>query len=94
MVYIRADGSVTQERTYFRFSIITDLLWSILNIISLFFSTLSNPKKPIPRLGRPSPPIRARGGGKKGGGDGGDSTTRRAANIRQLDTKASCSSGS
>lgn len=43
MPYINADGSVSQERSWFRFSIITDVVWSIINEIGNFFQTLFDP---------------------------------------------------
>ena len=47
MPYINSDGTVVNDRSWFRFSIITDVFWSVTNIFGLFFNTLINPTAPI-----------------------------------------------
>ena len=41
MVYIRGDGNVDNQRSPWRFSIITDFLFGVWNFISLFFASIS-----------------------------------------------------
>lgn len=78
MPYVSGDGSVQESRSVFRFSILTDLFWTIINTISLFLGTLINPTAPIPtekdrgkynRLHNTS--FRSSNGDSKGGGGGG-----------------------
>ena len=54
MPYINADGTVVETRSYMRLSIISDIVWGVLNFIGLFFDTLINPNKK-----RPKPSARA-----------------------------------
>lgn len=49
MAYINSDGSVEQSRSWFRFSIVTDFVWGVINTVGLFVDTLINPRKPIPK---------------------------------------------
>lgn len=49
MPYVNADGSVQDNRSWFRFSIITDLFWGVANTVALFVNTLINPRAPVPR---------------------------------------------
>lgn len=49
MPYIRPDGTVVNSRSNFRISILSDIFWTILNTVELFFRTLINPKANIPR---------------------------------------------
>mmetsp|Transcript_18842 Transcript_18842/g.31537 ORF Transcript_18842/g.31537 Transcript_18842/m.31537 type:complete len:98 (+) Transcript_18842:272-565(+) len=48
MPYITGDGTVQDNRSLMRASIITDVFWFIVNTIGLFFSTLVNPRDPLP----------------------------------------------
>lgn len=49
MPYVNSDGSVQESRSWFRFSIITDLFWGIANALALFVKTLVDPKAAIPK---------------------------------------------
>ena len=76
MPYIRSDGSVTNTRTWFRLSIFSDLFWSVVNVIGLFFDSLINPKKPIKKRDY-EPRVAVNSGGGGGGGGGGDGGGRK-----------------
>lgn len=78
MPYINGDGTVTEERSFFRVSIISDLFWSVANGVSLFFQTLFNPTAPLPKLSNSSSSNRTSGGSGRPGGE------RRGPNIRTL----------
>ncbi len=101
MAYINRDGTVSSTRpSLFKYyaelgpitgpkTLIRDLFWGIIDFFALFFGSLLNPSKPIPKRQRPYvPPSR------DGGGDGGDARRRPGANIRSI-PKAStnCSTG-
>ena len=49
MPYINSDGSVQESRTWFRFSLVTDIFWGIANTVALFIQTLIDPKSPVPK---------------------------------------------
>lgn len=49
MPYISADGKVVESRGWFRFSIITDIFWTVVNILGVLVTTLIDPTKPIAR---------------------------------------------
>eukprot|EP01039_Chlorochromonas_danica_P002927 gene2927-3194_t len=85
MPYVRSDGTVVQERSIWRLSIISDLFWSIANGVALFFQTLIDPTAPIPRNRVTQGSSGGRSSGHSGSGGGGSSqgATRRA-NIRTL----------
>lgn len=73
MVFVNSAGEVQATRTWFRFGVIVELFWSIINFIGLFFSTLfgdarSKVKQPVNRA---EAPFRPRGTGGGGGGGGG-----------------------
>jgi hypothetical protein len=89
MPYIDSSGNVVDNRSWLRFSIITDFLWSIANGISLFVNTLINPQAPIPRrmvTSRSSTPASK------------NTTERRGPNIRTMkeaqESAKACSTGS
>lgn len=87
MTYILGDGTVREQRSWFRFSIITDFFWAILNTIGLFVNTLINPKAPLPK-GR----FQSRSSGAGGGSAARFRPTNQrgtGANIRTL-PKPSC----
>jgi len=86
MPYVNSDGTVSDRRTWFRFSLITDALWAVVNFVGLFFDTLVNPTKKIT-------PRRVDGGNGTSrtsnyttGGATGEGTTRppRGSNIKGL----------
>lgn len=84
MPYISADGSIIENKSWFRLTIITDIFWNIVNGIALFVQTLINPQASIPKgkyITRNSKPIRNTFNGPKG------------SNIKTL-PKPSCASGS
>mmetsp|Transcript_124441 Transcript_124441/g.244080 ORF Transcript_124441/g.244080 Transcript_124441/m.244080 type:complete len:92 (+) Transcript_124441:70-345(+) len=49
MPYINSDGSVQENRSWFRLSLITDLFWGIANTLALFVQTLIDPKAAVPK---------------------------------------------
>jgi hypothetical protein len=49
MPYINSDGSVVEQRSNLRFSILGDVFWSVINFFGLFFDTLINPQKKVPQ---------------------------------------------
>ena len=40
MPYIGPDGTVVQERSWMRLSIVSDAFWGVLNLVMVFFQTL------------------------------------------------------
>ena len=64
MVYLTADGTVVEKRSLFRLSLPLDILWGVLDFVSIFFQTLVDPEGA--KADR-----RARGGGATGRGGGG-----------------------
>lgn len=46
MPYISSNGTVLEERSVFRVSILSDFFWGVINFIGVFFDTLINPSKP------------------------------------------------
>lgn len=97
MVYINSDGTVRENRSYLRLSLITDIFFGIANFIQLFITSLINPKKPLPKGpgkigGNGNNKSNYSGGG--GGGGGGGGNRPRGPNIHQLkDTNNNCSTG-
>eukprot|EP01031_Cornospumella_fuschlensis_P026729 gene26729-32298_t len=77
MPYINGDGTVTEQRTFFRVSIISDLFWAVANGVALFFQTLFNPTAPLPKSSSSS-------SNRTTGGMGGPGGERRGPNIRTL----------
>mmetsp|Transcript_15349 Transcript_15349/g.33593 ORF Transcript_15349/g.33593 Transcript_15349/m.33593 type:complete len:80 (+) Transcript_15349:81-320(+) len=43
MVYINADGTVKEERSKVRLSLISDIFWTIFDVVGIFIQTLINP---------------------------------------------------
>lgn len=89
MVYIKADGSVEVERSIWRFSIVTDAIWAVVNEVGLFFQTLFNPTAPIPQQRiTSSASSRANSGGapssSSGRGNNGAPPARKGSNIHIL----------
>ena len=68
MVYLTADGSVVEKRSLFRLSLPLDILWGVIDFVSIFFQTLIDPEGAKAEMRR-----RPRGGGAtgRGGGPGG-----------------------
>ena len=68
MVYLTADGSVVEKRSLFRLSLPLDILWGVIDFVSIFFQTLIDPESAKAEMRR-----RPRGGGAtgRGGGPGG-----------------------
>lgn len=94
MVYVRADGSVVQQRSWLRISIISDIFWGILDFIWLFISTLIYPKRPI-HSKRPKKQENFGSSGSSGGagGGGGPPPRRRGPNIHQLPQQCTSAGG-
>ena len=63
MVYLTADGTVVEKRSLFRLSLPLDILWGVLDFVSIFFQTLVDPEGAKADRW-------ARGGGATGGGGG------------------------
>lgn len=88
MPYISADGTVQEERSMWRLSIISDIFWSTVNEIGLFFQTLINPTAPIPQNRISSTGNISRGSSGGGGGAKPDNKTSidrpRGSNIHTL----------
>jgi hypothetical protein len=49
MPYINSDGTMVDTRSNWRLSILSDAFWAVVNFIALFFDTLINPSKEIPK---------------------------------------------
>ena len=49
MPYVLSNGSVVQERSSWRISIVSDAFWAVVNFVGLFFDTLINPQRKIKR---------------------------------------------
>ena len=89
MPFVNADGQVSSSRSWFRLSIISDIFWGITDFVSLFFTTLLDPNRPIPKRklqGGSSTPS-----GVSMGGSGG--VVRRGPNIRTLPKNCSTAGG-
>jgi uncharacterized membrane protein YgcG len=71
MVYLTADGSVVEKRSLFRLSLPLDILWGVIDFVSIFFQTLIDPEGAKAEMRR-----RPRGGGATGRGGGGGATGR------------------
>jgi hypothetical protein len=69
MVYLTADGTVVEKRSLFRLSLPLDILWGVLDFVSIFFQTLVDPEGAKADRW-------ARGGGATGGGGGGKKKIR------------------
>jgi hypothetical protein len=50
MPYINSDGTVTDSRSPFRLSIVSDFLWAVVNTVALFVDTLINPRAPVKKI--------------------------------------------
>lgn len=62
MPYVNSDGSVIDKRSNFRLSFITDIIWFVVDICSIFFNTLFYPNKKVPNRRRESDvPFRRKG---------------------------------
>lgn len=85
MPFVNSDGRVVESRSNWRLSIISDTLWAILDFFGLFFDTLINPTKVLPK--------RAAASDNQQQGNGGAATFRghgpKGSNIKTL-PKASC----
>ena len=88
MVYLTADGSVVEKRSLFRLSLPLDILWGVIDFVSIFFQTLIDPEGAKTEMRR-----RPRGGGATGrGGGGGPSGGGGAKKIRGMkDTQGAMS---
>ena len=88
MVYLTADGSVVEKRSLFRLSLPLDILWGVIDFVSIFFQTLIDPEGAKVEMRR-----RPRGGGATGrGGGGGPSGGGGAKRIRGMkDTQGAMS---
>ena len=93
MPYIGKDGNIQEKRSNFRFSIITDFFWYMLDILKLFFSTLINPKAKITNNNGNNYVNSNRGSSSssnsrdnQGGGGNTSSTARQRPNIKGMGT--------
>lgn len=96
MPYVLGDGSVVKERSWFRFSIISEFVWAIVNGVGLFIQTLLDPKAPI-KKGKFISGGGDRVGGSSGSGSSKSQLTKRGPNIKGFPTAAeaaACSTGS
>lgn len=92
MPFIRSDGAVVDRRSWLRPSIVSDVLWAVIDTVGLFFTSLIYPSAPIGRR---------RGGGGSGGSRSGNSGSQpsqmqrfpRGANIRTLPTPCAAPAG-
>lgn len=50
MPYINSDGTVTENRSWLRPSIVSDIIWGVLNFVALFFTTALNPRAPVKKF--------------------------------------------
>lgn len=67
MPYVNSDGTISDNRSSFRLSIISDFFWGIINTVGLFFSTLLNPTATLPPARKPSNSTYTRLGGDTSG---------------------------
>lgn len=49
MPYINSDGTVSDTRSWFRLSLITDFIWGVADAVALFIRTLVDPKATVPK---------------------------------------------
>jgi hypothetical protein len=49
MPYIRADGKMVEKRSWIRVSLISDIIWGVIDFFGLLFSTLIDPTKAVPK---------------------------------------------
>ena len=82
MAYI-SGGSVVNRRTRMRPSILTDMFWSVVNLIVAFFQTMIDPEFADNYGGkkRDRPVAGMGGGGGGGGGMGGGGGGGRGSNV-------------
>lgn len=89
MPYVDSSGTVVENRSSWRLSIVSDFFWTIANGVGLFFSTLFNPTAALP-------PARSRSSqssqGQNKGGGGGGANVKKGPNIRTL--PKACNTGS
>mmetsp|Transcript_34076 Transcript_34076/g.49502 ORF Transcript_34076/g.49502 Transcript_34076/m.49502 type:complete len:90 (+) Transcript_34076:54-323(+) len=81
MAYVRSDGTVVQNRSIFRISFITDIIWGVLNTLELFVRTLINPTAPIPKKKSSAYDTSSNG---RGGPSQSQSRKSNGPNIRSL----------
>jgi len=81
MAYVRSDGTVVQNRSIFRISLVTDIIWGVLNTLELFVRTLINPTAPIPKKRTSAYDTSSNG---KGGKNQPQSKKNNGPNIRTL----------
>ncbi|XP_074644250.1 selenoprotein K-like [Tubulanus polymorphus] len=79
MVYVSSGGQVSESRSPWRLSIVTELFWGCINFVLLFFQTMISPSKT--RNGDASSTDYRRPGG--GGPPGGP--RRRFGGVRHFD---------
>ena len=80
MPYINSDGTLVENRSPFRVSIISDAFWAVVNFIGLFLDTLVNPQK---KRARPAYESRPPAGNFRGRGPKG-------SNIKGLPKASEC----
>ena len=68
MPYINSDGTVVEQRSFLRLSLLSDAFWAVINFVGLFIDTLVNPNKKRPAYQSRRPPTNGnfRGNGPKG----------------------------
>eukprot|EP00560_Eucampia_antarctica_P006458 CAMPEP_0197823528 /NCGR_PEP_ID=MMETSP1437-20131217/872_1 /TAXON_ID=49252 ORGANISM="Eucampia antarctica, Strain CCMP1452" /NCGR_SAMPLE_ID=MMETSP1437 /ASSEMBLY_ACC=CAM_ASM_001096 /LENGTH=105 /DNA_ID=CAMNT_0043422749 /DNA_START=38 /DNA_END=355 /DNA_ORIENTATION=- len=101
MVYIRSDGSMEDQRSPWRLSIVSDFLYGVIDICRIFFESISQRPDQLRNgnrrttyterqgIRRPTP-------GSSGGGSGGSGSSggARRSNIRGVkDLGAACAPG-
>mmetsp|Transcript_1064 Transcript_1064/g.2226 ORF Transcript_1064/g.2226 Transcript_1064/m.2226 type:complete len:82 (+) Transcript_1064:111-356(+) len=47
MPYINSDGTVIDQRSKYRLSFITDIIWAVIDVFSIFFGTLFYPNQKV-----------------------------------------------
>jgi len=78
MPYISSDGQISESRSIWRLSFITETIWGIINFVILFFQSMINPNKNSRGAGYTSDYRRP-----GGGGSGSGAPTRRMGGFRR-----------
>jgi len=81
MPYIGPDGNVTDRRSRFRLSIISDVFFGIVDAVLIFFRTVTQPPSMIANGSRRTTYAQRNGISNSGGNNRGNSNVRGVRNL-------------